>query len=147
MAHTSFHGRDLTFQVYVVDGPSDLLSRSVCDALQLLSCSVAEASAEPPPLGCMGGPPVRIELEQDAKPYHCMTARRVPAQLHDKVKAELKRMFDMGVITSVTTPTDWCAPMVTVVKPNGKVRICIDLKRLNFKQVSQALVFPSPHCG
>ena len=131
MAHTNFHSRDLTFQVYVVDGPSDLLSRSVCDALQLLSCSVAEASAEPPPLGCMSGPPVRIELEQNAKPYHCMTARRVPVQLHDKVKAELKRMVDMGVITPVTTPTDWCAPMVTVVKPNGKVRICVDLKRLN----------------
>ena len=131
MAHTNFHGRDLTFQVYVVDGPSNLLSRSVCDALQLLSCSVAEASAEPPPPGCMSGPPVRIELEQDTKPYHCMTACRVPVQLHDKVKAELKRMVDMGVITPVTTPTDWCAPMVTVVKPNSKVRICVDLKRLN----------------
>ena len=82
-------------------------------------------------VGCMSGPPVRIELEQDAKPYHCITARRVPVQLHDKVKAELKRMVDMGVITPVTTPTDWCAPMVTVVEPNGKVRICVDLKRLN----------------
>ena len=129
--HTRTYGRGLTFQVYVVDGPSDLLSRSVCDTLQLLSCSVAEASAEPPPLGCMSGPPVRIELEQDVKPYHCMTAHRVPVQLHDKVKAELKRMVDMGVITPVTTPADWCAPMVTVVKPNGKVRICVDLKHLN----------------
>ena len=48
MFHTNFHGRDLTFHVYVVDGPSDF--SSVCDALQLLSCSVAEASAEPLPL-------------------------------------------------------------------------------------------------
>ena len=131
MAHTNFHGRDLTFQVYVVDGQSDLLSRNVCDDLQLLSGSYAEASTEPLPLGCMSGRLVCIELEQDAKRYYCMTARRVPVQLHDKVKAELKRMVDMGVITPVTTPTDWCAPMVTVVKPNGKVRICVDQKRLN----------------
>ena len=31
----------------------------------------------------------------------------------------------------ITTPSDWCAPIVPVVKKNGKVRICVDLKRLN----------------
>lgn len=28
-------------------------------------------------------------------------------------------------------PTDWCAPMVPVLKKNGNVRICVDLKKLN----------------
>ena len=131
VASSTWQGRDITFHLYVVDGPSNLLSRSVCENLNLLSCSVAEASAGPPPLGCMTGPPVTIELTPEARPYHCMTARRVPAHLQDKVKAELDRMVDMGVISPVTSPTDWCAPMVTVTKPNGKVRICVDLKHLN----------------
>jgi hypothetical protein len=30
-----------------------------------------------------------------------------------------------------TESTDWCVPMVLVMKKNGKVRTCVDLKRLN----------------
>ena len=28
----------------------------------------------------------------------------------------------------ITEPTEWCAPMVPVVKPNGQVRVCVDFK-------------------
>ena len=41
------------------------------------------------------------------------------------------RMEKMKVITRVNQPTDWCAGMVVVPKTNGRVRICIDLTRLN----------------
>ena len=49
----------------------------------------------------------------------------------DAVEAELKHMLADGVIREVTQPTDWCAPMVPVVKPSGAIRICVDLKQLN----------------
>jgi len=48
-----------------------------------------------------------------------------------KVKKELERMETMGVITRVQEPTEWCAGMVVVPKPNGSVRICVDLTKLN----------------
>lgn len=47
-----------------------------------------------------------------------------------KVEEELQRMLRSGIITKVTEATDWCSPMVPVLKKNGKVRICVDLKKL-----------------
>ena len=41
------------------------------------------------------------------------------------------RTEKMGVITSVEEPTEWCAGMVVVPKSQGKVKICVDLTKLN----------------
>ena len=75
--------------------------------------------------------PIKISLTEDAKPYSLHTTRRIPIPLLPKVEEELKRMEKNGVITRVTEPTDWCAPIVPVAKPNGGVRLCTDFKRLN----------------
>ena len=48
-----------------------------------------------------------------------MVPRRVPLPLHDKVKEELNKLVDLGVIVPVTKATDFCAPMVCVPKWNG----------------------------
>ena len=40
-------------------------------------------------------------------------------------------MKENGVIERITEPTDWCAPMVPVMKKGSRVRICVDLKKLN----------------
>jgi len=43
----------------------------------------------------------------------------------------------------VTEPTDWCAPMVPVVKPNGKIRICVDLRKLNEAVKRERYILPT----
>ena len=40
-------------------------------------------------------------------------------------------MESLGVISRVDSPTDWCAGMVVVPKLNGKIRLCVDLTKLN----------------
>ena len=40
-------------------------------------------------------------------------------------------MLETGVISRVGQPTDWCAPMVVTTKRIGKVRVCVDLSKLN----------------
>ena len=72
-----------------------------------------------------------IKLKSDAQPFAIMTPRRVPLPMKSKVKEELARMEKLGVIRKVDKPTNWCAGMVTVPKPNGKIRICVDLTKLN----------------
>jgi hypothetical protein len=40
-------------------------------------------------------------------------------------------MTEMGVVVKQEDPTDWVNSMVTVIKPNGRIRICIDPRDLN----------------
>ena len=56
---------------------------------------------------------------------------------------ELTRMKNEGIIEEVTEPTDWCAPMVPVLKKNGKVRICVDLKKLNEAVKRERFMLPT----
>ena len=48
-----------------------------------------------------------------------------------KVNEELKQMEEANIVERVTGPTEWCAPMITVQKSNGKFRICVDLRKPN----------------
>ena len=81
-------------------------------------------------LGNLGGE-YNIKMQNDVRPYALFTPRNVPIPLRAKVKDELNRMEQLGVIRKVTEPTPWCAGMVVVPKKSGNVRICVDLKPLN----------------
>ena len=81
-------------------------------------------------LGTLGGD-YKIKLKEGAIPHSLFTARRVALPLRKKVKAELKRMEGLGVISEIREPTQWCAGMVVVPKHSDAVRICVDLKPLN----------------
>ena len=72
-----------------------------------------------------------IRLKDDAKPFCLYTPRSVPQPLMKKVEQEIAALVKSGVIEPVDEPTDWCAPMVVVPKPNGNLRLCVDLTRLN----------------
>jgi len=68
-----------------------------------------------------------ITLKEDAKPFQIT----VPLPLYEKTKEELEKMLETGVISKVDYPTDWCAPMALTHMSNGKVRVCVDLSKLN----------------
>ena len=46
-------------------------------------------------------------------------------------KKELDFLIKNNIITKVNEPTPWVNSLVTVSKPNGKVRLCLDAKHLN----------------
>ena len=46
-----------------------------------------------------------------------------------KAEEEIKRMEQLDVIESIDEPTEWCSPIVP--KADGRVRICVDLTKLN----------------
>ena len=81
-------------------------------------------------LGSMTGE-YTIRLNAEAKPFTIPTPRRTALPLLPKVKSELERMEKLGVIRRVNVPTRWCTGMVVVPKPDGRIRICVDLTKLN----------------
>lgn len=68
----------------------------------------------------------RLALKDNVTPVF-RKYRNIPYALRDKVKEELDRLEAQGIIEPVTS-SQWATPIVSVVKPNGNVRICGDFK-------------------
>ena len=128
-----------------------LLGRPAIEALKVVEkvneVEATDFKAEFPKLfkglGKLDGPDYVIKLKPDAKPHALCTPRRVPVPLLSQVREELSRMEQMEIISKVDEPTEWCAGMVVVPKPNGKVRICVDLTKLNESILGEFHPLPS----
>ena len=81
-----------------------------------------------------------IPLIPGAKPVR-QKVRRMNPQLQILVRTELKRLLQAEVIKPVEI-TDWVSPMVIVKKKNGKLRVCVDYRKLN--ACTQKDHFPLP---
>ena len=73
---------------------------------------------------------LHLELDTTIEPVK-QPVRRIPVAMKPKLKQELTRLEELGVIKAVDTPTDWVSSLVLVKKPNGKLRVCIDPQPLN----------------
>ena len=60
-----------------------------------------------------------------------LPGRKPPVALKEKYQAELERLVEKGIIVRVSEPTDWISSTVVVMKPNGKIRLCLDPRPLN----------------
>ena len=54
---------------------------------------------------------------------------RVPDRLKKEVKEEIDQLVEMGVATP--SHSAWASPIVPVCKKDGKIRLCIDYRKLN----------------
>ena len=70
-----------------------------------------------------------IPIRDDAKPV-----QQRPYDMNPKyetiVKEEIDKLLDAGFIYEIEH-TEWVSPIVIVTKKNGKIRVCVDLKKVN----------------
>ncbi|XP_069063748.1 retrotransposon-like protein 1 [Pleurodeles waltl] len=92
-------------------------------------------------VGCVKDYKHQIVLKKDALPV-ASKVRNVPMSIRGKVKQELERLKDSGIIEEVEA-AQWIAPIVVVTKPSGDIRLCIDLRNLNKEVVEDR--FPLPN--
>ncbi|CAC5388235.1 unnamed protein product [Mytilus coruscus] len=78
--------------------------------------------------GCLPGT-YRLEIDEIVRPVVHQPCK-IPVALREKLKTELERLTDKGMIAPVTEPTPWLNNPMIVDKPN-ELRICLDPRDLN----------------
>ncbi|XP_055633273.1 uncharacterized protein LOC129773656 [Toxorhynchites rutilus septentrionalis] len=73
---------------------------------------------------------VEIPVDPNVKPIQ-QAYRRAPFALEEKVAAKLQYLLDQDIIERVHHPSAWVSPIVPVLKDNGEVRLCVDMRRAN----------------
>ena len=74
---------------------------------------------------------VHIHVDEQVKPV-VQPYRRVPYHLQQKVVNKIKEFEDLDLIEDVgSLPTKWVSQMVVVPKPDGDIRLCIDMRIAN----------------
>ena len=71
-----------------------------------------------------------IRIDQNVKPV-AQPMRRVPFSMRDKLEQKLNELVDLDVIERAEGPTPWISPVVVVPKPNGYIRLCVDMRQAN----------------
>ncbi len=150
----SYRGKTSIQKVYLAENQQTaLLGKPAIEAFGLIkrvnASAVIHPDGDPPEkrfpnlfkgLGCIPGE-YKITLKEGSKPFAITTPRKIPFPLRKTVKEKLMKMVDDGVITPITEPTDWVSPM-SIASRKGKIRLCIDLTRLN-RNVKRE-IFPIP---
>ena len=70
---------------------------------------------------------VHLDVKPGAIPVVC-SPHHVPHAVQPKLKEELDRMLKLGVIRKldINKASDWVHALVIVIKPNGKLCVCLD---------------------
>ncbi|XP_043659792.1 uncharacterized protein K02A2.6-like [Drosophila teissieri] len=73
---------------------------------------------------------VKLTIDPDIDPVK-QPMRRIPVALEDKVNAKLEEAHRMDIIEPVSGHSPWISPMVIAFKPNGDIRLCLDMRQAN----------------
>ena len=92
-------------------------------------------------IGLLKGVEVKLHIDPNAIPIQ-HPIRRIPFHTREKVSQEIDRLLKLNIIEPVTGPTTWLNPIVPVIKPSGKLRLCLDMRRANETITRERHVIP-----
>lgn len=73
---------------------------------------------------------IQIPIDDTQKPVS-QPYRRIPIPIEDKIKIKIKELLESDIIEEVHEPSKWISPIVPIMKDNGELRLCVDMRRAN----------------
>ncbi|XP_062713301.1 uncharacterized protein K02A2.6-like [Aedes albopictus] len=114
------------------NGKQCLLGDETAKQLKVLKIGygVASIHQHAPTFPKIKGVLVEISIDPNVKPVQ-QPYRRAPFALEDKVAEKLQYLLSQDIIERVEKPSAWVSPIVPILKDNGEVRLCVDMRRAN----------------
>ena len=144
-ATLTFNGKAVEAEVVVVRGKGEfLLGRHTATALEALvlpSVNTVEESLQREHLkkkfpavfngvGKLAGYTAKLHVDQTVRPV-AQGQRRIPYAYVEAVEKKLKELQEADIVEEAKGPTPWVSPIVIAPKPNGDIRLRIDLRHVN----------------
>lgn len=137
-----------TFYV-VIGGQQCLLGRATAMSLGVLMIGLPSThgvsmieSAHKRPFPKIKGLQVEIPIDKSVVPV-CQHPRRPPIALLSKIEDKLTSLLNSDIIEPVVGGCQWVSPLVTVVKDNGDLRLCVDMRRANAAILRERHIMPT----
>ena len=74
---------------------------------------------------------LKLHVDKTVQPI-VQPVRRLPFGLREKVEKKLDELLEKEIIEEVSNaPTTLLSPLVALPKPDGDIRICVDMRRAN----------------
>lgn len=93
-------------------------------------------------LGKLKGYQLKLHIDKNVQPF-ALPVRRIPFSRSAKATEKLEELLKFDVIEKVEGPTSWVNPLVVVEKPNGDIRICLDMRQANQAIVREKHLVPT----
>ncbi|KAG7303117.1 hypothetical protein JYU34_013146 [Plutella xylostella] len=122
--------QDATFYV-IKNGTKNLLGKNSAMSLGILKIGIDDinnVSTEvfPKFKNIMIELPIDDNIQPISQPY-----RRIPIPLEEKVSEKIDELVKRDIIEEVRGSSKWVSPIVPILKENGEVRVCVDMRRAN----------------
>lgn len=121
---------EATFYV-AQNGGQSLLGDETAKRLKVLKIGYNVGSVQPCEIfPKIKGVLVEIPIDPNVKPVQ-QPYRRAPFALESKISEKLQSLLDRDIIEKVDQPSAWVSPIVPILKDNGEIRLCVDMRRVN----------------
>lgn len=140
--------QDATFYV-IENGQQPLLGKITAKSMGLLLLGLPSTHGQNiglivnrKPFPKIKGILIDIPIDKNIKPIQ-QPIRRCPIALVSKMKSKIEELLDLDIIEEVNQASSWVSPLVPVLKDNGDLRICVDMRRANMAIVRENHPLPT----